>query len=131
MADSVAITITVIEPTVQTYIIGFNVVPTTVNINEDLTFTGYLTRKANATETDADPEPWKVNEEIIEIQIQNSAGEWVNVGQAASTHSTVGGYVYGYFEFAFGLDSIGTPVGTWKFRAHYNGNSSKGLLGCE
>ena len=134
MADSVAISIQVIESTVPTYIVEFDVQPRTVARNGILLFKGFLSRIAGSPEGNAvPPQDYKINGETIEIQIKDPAdGVFKGTGVTDTTRQVVQAFVFnGYFEVSMQLDPASMPVGTYDFRAHYNGNTGKNLGGCE
>ena len=141
MADSIAVTITVQNNIIQAYIKNFDIQPRSGIVDFNVHFTGYL---SNYPTLDADTD--LVNGETIHIQYLNPYnGQWEDTGVYATTQSvwipdpmqpTGEREIKGHFEGDIGI------LKTWlladdvtsrnvQFRAHYDGNSGKGLLGCE
>ncbi len=127
MANSQEILITVINPVAQTYIVNFNMQPRSGIADFNVRFTGYLSR--NLTPED----DGIVNGERIEIwYFIASTNIWENTGVYAFTIVQPGqSYLAGYFEGEIGILASWLPPGTYRFRAQYAGNTTKGLLGCE
>lgn len=121
MADSISVTITVLSPDVQCYLVNFDVQPRQVLTTGQLRFTGYLSRYNNSPDDDG-----IVRDETIHIQIQ-SGGAWQDI---ATTPTRDDGTFYsGYFDVTLAPNF--SAEGSYNFRAHYDGNSTKHLIGCE
>jgi len=132
LGDSVTITVTALAPEQQTYIQPFQISPTSGVLPFNIVWIGYLSN--HPTLQSDDP---AVNGETIELQILQG-GVWTTVATAITesvwipdpSSPTGEREIYGRFDGVFTIP-LSWGAGTYSFRAHYGGNPSKYLLGCE
>jgi len=118
LSDSPAITVTVNQ--IQTYFYNFAIAPTSGNAPFTITFSGYLSNLSGAVGNLT-----ALNGETIELD-QLVGGTWTPTGATATTAAS--GSNPGAFSGTFTITAAFTP-GSYSFRAHYAGNTTKGMLG--
>jgi hypothetical protein len=130
MADSVTINITVLAT--QTHIIGFDIhrygVPTdhTVLPGGMLQFGGALSLDPTLFVSDS-----RLNGEPVKLQVSTDGTNWQDTGVTVTTGDDPMGTGWtGFFSGSYTVPA-GTQPGNYMFRTHYDGNTGRGLLGCE
>lgn len=125
MTDSSSIGITVQAAATPTYFFSFDMYPKSGEMPLTIDFYGFLTDIPNGISTN----PALIGE-VIKIQIfdpDNSV--WRDTGVQVTTYPTPD--ESGRFSGQITLNEAWLLPGTYQFRAHYDGNPMKDLLGCE
>lgn len=127
MCDSSTITITVTQAMAQTNISYWDMSPRSGPLPLTVTVDGFLFR--NGIEENRSDSAIVDGETVYLQQYDPVDGQWKNVYTMTTSYDSVRLY-HGHFYATVQFASTAVP-GNYQYRMHYNGNSSKGLTGCE
>lgn len=127
MCDSAPITITVTQAMSATNITLWDMQPRSGSLPLTITVDGFLFR--NGIEENRSDSTIVDGETVYLQQYNPTRDQWTNVYTMTTSYDSVRNY-HGHFYATVQFDPATVP-GNYNYRMHYNGNSSKGLTGCE